>query len=360
MKSRTAQGLNVAISKPILKNLTFFLVTAFCVASLSGTAFAQTLYDSFSDGEFVNNPPWTGTTSSWTVVTSSDAAAGATNSNTLRLNAPAVSGTEYLSSQISSWGTSQEWNFWLGRRNQAFTAQNQQYFWLYANEAILNSMTVDGYRIAIGDNSGGDEIRLEYIVNGVASAVVLTSTGAIVSDLTDIGFLVRVTRSNTGTWQIFTSTLPTANSTGAVATDVPTSANTPVNQGTGTNNSLIPANNGFIGVAALHTTSGGAPTAAEFDQIYFTPSSPSAATVTVRGRVLSSENRGVSGALVYLTDQNGTTRTARTNAFGYYRFHDVGAGAIYVFNVWSKRYTFQPQVVTLNEEIENLDFTAEQ
>src|SRR5205814_1541782 len=62
-----------------------------------------TLFDSFADGDFTASPVWGGSTGSWTVVANSDASSGATGSNTLRLSAPGVSQTDYLSSQISSW-----------------------------------------------------------------------------------------------------------------------------------------------------------------------------------------------------------------------------------------------------------------
>lgn len=131
----------------------YLICSLFLLVALTGQS--QTLFDSFSDGDFSASPVWGGSTA-WTVVANSDAAAGATGSNTLRLNATSgVGGTEYLSSQIASWSTDQEWGFWFGRRNQALTSANQVYFWLYANEANLNSATVDGYRIAIGDDSGG-------------------------------------------------------------------------------------------------------------------------------------------------------------------------------------------------------------
>ena len=236
------------------------------------------LYDSFTDGNFTAAPVWGGNTSLWTIVANSDAAAGATGSSTLRLNAAATSTTDYLSSQINTWTTSQEWGVWFGRRAQAFTAANQQYFWLYANESTLNNATVDGYRLAIGDDAGNDEIRLEYIVNGAVNATVITSSGAITNGLTDIGFLVRVTRSSSGAWQIFTSTLPTANGTGAIATAVPDSTNATVSQGSATHNTLVPATNGYLGVAALHSTGGSAIIGAEFDQVYFTPAAAAVAT----------------------------------------------------------------------------------
>lgn len=256
-------------SRRLLLLFVFFSILLFRAEWARG----QTSFDSFADGNFTASPVWGGETASWTIVANSDAAAGATGSNTLRLNSPAVAATDYLSSQITtSWGTSQEWGFWVGRRAQAFTGANQFYFWLYANESTLDNLTVDGYRIAIGDDTGNDDIRLEYIVNGVVSATVIaTSATPITNGLTDIGLLIRVTRSSTGVWNIYTSTVPTANSTGAIATDIPNAANTPVSQGTATNNSLVPAANGYLGVAALHTSGAPGIVAVELDQIYFTP-----------------------------------------------------------------------------------------
>jgi hypothetical protein len=86
---------------------------------------------------------------------------------------------------------------------------------------------------------------------------------------------------------------------------------------------------------------------------------PSAASVSVGGRVLGANSRPLYRALVYLTDQNGGTRTAVTNAFGYYRFQEVNVGQTYTVNVLSKRYLFQPQVLTINDDVNNLNFSAQ-
>ena len=315
--------------------LLHFAITAFFVLLINGSIFGQTLYDSFSDGNFTVNPAWGGTTSTWTVVTSSDVAAGATGSNTLRLNTSSGGGTQYLSSQINTWGTSQQWGVWIGRRNTGFDAGNQQYFWLYANESNLNSATVDGYRIAIGDGSGNHEIRLEYIVNGVVSSTVITSSGAVTNGLTDIGFLVRVTRSSTGFWQLFTSVLPTTSGTGAIATDIPNSTNASVLQGSGTNNSLVPLSNGFIGIAALHEAGGTPRIAAEFDQVYFTITSATPAftsansttftvgqagtfTVTTTGVPTTTITRSgtLPSGITFTNNGNGTATLSGTPALG--------------------------------------------
>lgn len=86
---------------------------------------------------------------------------------------------------------------------------------------------------------------------------------------------------------------------------------------------------------------------------------PSAASVSIGGRVLGANYRPINRALVYLTDQSGETKTAMTNAFGYYRFQDINVGQTYTLNVFSKRYLFDPQILTVNEEMENLNFLAQ-
>jgi subtilisin-like proprotein convertase family protein len=86
---------------------------------------------------------------------------------------------------------------------------------------------------------------------------------------------------------------------------------------------------------------------------------PTAAAVSVSGRILDANGQGVSRAVVTLSSGAGGTRTAITNGFGYYRFEDVGVGENYVFGISSKRYQFAPQVITVNEEMTDLNFTAQ-
>ena len=86
---------------------------------------------------------------------------------------------------------------------------------------------------------------------------------------------------------------------------------------------------------------------------------PSAASVSIGGRVFAGEGRGLSNAFVVLTDQRGASRSARTNSFGYYRFDEVAVGETYTFNVRSKRFQFAPQVVSVTDELAALDFFAE-
>lgn len=81
---------------------------------------------------------------------------------------------------------------------------------------------------------------------------------------------------------------------------------------------------------------------------------PVAANVAVSGRVLNESGGVVSRATVLVTDQNGTTRVARTNSFGNFLFADLEVGQIYVFTVTAKGYQFDPLVVTVNENLDGL------
>ncbi len=87
---------------------------------------------------------------------------------------------------------------------------------------------------------------------------------------------------------------------------------------------------------------------------------PTAASVTVGGRVFNPYGRPLAGANVFMYDNTGSIRTARTNPFGFYRFGEVAAGEMYVFEVRSKRYIFPNPVQVLNvtEDYDALDFFA--
>ena len=90
------------------------------------------------------------------------------------------------------------------------------------------------------------------------------------------------------------------------------------------------------------------------------PGQPTAANVSVGGRVLTSDGSGLVNATVRLTDQNGATRNVQTSLAGYYRFDAVRAGGSYVVSVISRRYQFAPQVVSVIENLAELKFVAVQ
>lgn len=85
---------------------------------------------------------------------------------------------------------------------------------------------------------------------------------------------------------------------------------------------------------------------------------PTAANVSVGGRVSSASGKALGGVLVYLIDQNGTIRQTMTNSFGYYRFDQVEVGQTVTVSVFSKRVIFnQPtQVLTVKDNALEVNF----
>lgn len=87
------------------------------------------------------------------------------------------------------------------------------------------------------------------------------------------------------------------------------------------------------------------------------PLAQTAGNVNISGRILSANGKAVSKAIVTATDSNGQTRYALTNPFGYYHFRDVALRQTYIFRATSKRYKFAPQILTINDEIDDLNFS---
>ncbi len=85
---------------------------------------------------------------------------------------------------------------------------------------------------------------------------------------------------------------------------------------------------------------------------------PTAARVSVSGRVLVN-GRGLSRAEVFYIDSNGQAHSAVTNTFGFYHFENVAVGETYIFQASSKEHSFSPQIVTVNDEIKNLNFLSQ-
>jgi hypothetical protein len=109
-----------------------------------------------------------------------------------------------------------------------------------------------------------------------------------------------------------------------------------------------------VDIASIPNSANGADIGA-----YELQSLPTAASVTISGRVMTLNGRGLFNALVALTNENGETRYARTSISGRYRFNDVAAGSSAVITIVSKRYSFPPQVLMVTGEALNVDFLAQ-
>lgn len=98
---------------------------------------------------------------------------------------------------------------------------------------------------------------------------------------------------------------------------------------------------------------------AAVDKGAFESLAPTAAAVSIAGRVIAGK-QGISRATVSLTDQNGETRTARTNSFGYFKFDGVAAGETYIVSVAAKNHQFTPQILNVADDITELMLAAEE
>ena len=88
---------------------------------------------------------------------------------------------------------------------------------------------------------------------------------------------------------------------------------------------------------------------------------PTAASVTVSGKVLTANGSGIRNARVIITDSNGNSRQEITGSFGYYRFENINVGETYVVTVFSKRFSFSQssQIISVNEDLSEVNFIAE-
>lgn len=87
---------------------------------------------------------------------------------------------------------------------------------------------------------------------------------------------------------------------------------------------------------------------------------PTAAGLTVGGRVMTSAGVGVARVTVSITDSNGVVRTTTTNTFGNYTFENVRAGELYTLAVQGGKLQFNESTRVLNvtDNITDADFVA--
>jgi len=92
-----------------------------------------------------------------------------------------------------------------------------------------------------------------------------------------------------------------------------------------------------------------------------TVGSATAASVSVSGRVLTRQGRGIRNVIVRLVDEQGQHKITTTTSFGYFRFADVPAGQTYTISVSGKKYSFtQPaRVLNLTGDADEINFVAD-
>ena len=127
------------------KSLDTMKKTLLLLLLLPFSLFAQ-VTDDFSDGDFTQNPTWSGTPEQYIV----------NNSKQLQLNAEGE-GIAFLSLPITEY-ESMEWQFWI---REAFAPSGNNYsdVWLSADNADLSQAT-QGYFLRFGEGGSNDAVTL--------------------------------------------------------------------------------------------------------------------------------------------------------------------------------------------------------
>jgi len=143
--------------------------------------------DDFSDGDFTQNPTWSGTGNKFIV----------NGSSQLQLNAEEA-GTAYLSLPITEY-ESMEWQFWI-REAFAPSGNNFTEVWLCANNADLTQAT-QGYFLRFGEGGSNDAIELFRKDATGLQSVMRGREGAIAASF---AVAVKLTCDREGNWMLQT------------------------------------------------------------------------------------------------------------------------------------------------------------
>ncbi|MGI4871635.1 MAG: lamin tail domain-containing protein [Janthinobacterium lividum] len=144
--------------------------------------------DAFTDGDFTNNPTWTGDATSFQVT-----------SQVLQSNGPAVTGTQIQLVTGCQANTGTTWEFWANLK-LATSSGNLADVWLVSSLADLKSTATKGYFVRLGGTD--DEVSLfrrdstkgiVYVIDGLNGTLASTTNNLV---------RVRVTRSTTGQWTL--------------------------------------------------------------------------------------------------------------------------------------------------------------
>ena len=159
------------------------IYTSFCLlfAQFSVAQFV----DDFSDGDFTNNPVWSGDVGTFI------ATANELNSQS------AVAGNYYLSTP-STLAANGQWDFFF---NMKFSTSGANYVDVYLMSDVVDVTNPnDGYFVRIGGTP--DEVSLYKIVGGTTTILIDGPNGSVNSS-TNNPFDVRVTRDASNNWTLF-------------------------------------------------------------------------------------------------------------------------------------------------------------
>lgn len=140
--------------------------------------------DNFSDGNFSNNPVWSGTDTKFSI-----------QSGVLSLTAPAVSETAYLSTLSASINNA-SWEF-LVTINNSTSSSNYADVYLSSDASVLTG-ALNGYFVRIGNTA--DEVSL-YVQTGTTKTEIIDGLDGRVNQ-TAATLTIKVTRDENAHWEL--------------------------------------------------------------------------------------------------------------------------------------------------------------
>ena len=88
------------------------------------------------------------------------------------------------------------------------------------------------------------------------------------------------------------------------------------------------------------------------------PLAPTAATVTVSGKVVDAAGNPLRNVIVSMTDSSGAVIVTRTSSFGYFTFYEVQSGQTYIVDIAARSHTFATQVLSVKDALAGLEFRS--
>lgn len=179
--------------------------------------------DDFSDGDFSNNPSWSGNTTDFIINANQE----------LQLN-NTIAGSSFLSLThgLSSL-QNHEWHFWV---KQGFSPSSSNFGKIYLSADNSNlTMVQNGYYVLFGEANAVDAIRLFKLENGISTQLCSGVDGQIANSFT-VG--VKVILNASGTWEL--------------SADISGGTNY-VSQGTANDPTILPGS--FFGYSCTYTSS---------------------------------------------------------------------------------------------------------
>ncbi|MCB2208590.1 MAG: lamin tail domain-containing protein [Bacteroidetes bacterium] len=145
------------------------------------------VFDDFEDGDFTNNPQWTGTTDKFIINTN----------NRLQLD-DTDAGLSFLSTSNTT-AIDVEWRLWI-KLSFSPSDNNNARFYLISDQQDV-TQALNGYFLQFGEGGSDDAIEL-FRQDGSSTQSVCRGTDGLLASSFEIR--IRVTRDDSGNWQVFT------------------------------------------------------------------------------------------------------------------------------------------------------------